>query len=83
MQLVGRVLAVDATTGTVIVDVYPFADFPPGPAGRQLVTRTADLKPTGRLETSAYQRGQILGTHLHDGQPQMGDEVVFPPASPP
>ena len=83
MQLVGRVLAVDATTGTVIVDVYPFADFPPGPPGRVLVTRTADLKPTGRLDTSAYQRGQILGTHLHDGQPQVGDEVVLPPAPPP
>jgi hypothetical protein len=82
LLLVGRVLAVDGTRHTVIVDVSPYASLPTVLAGRVLLARDpGDLHPTARLEASPYLRGLTLGTRLLDGLPVVGDEVVLLPAA--
>jgi hypothetical protein len=80
---VGRVLAVDGTVGTVIVDVSPYAALPADLTGRMLLARhPGDLQPTARLQASAYLRGRTLGTRLVEGRPAVGDEVVLLPPAP-
>ncbi len=80
--VVGHVLDVDASTGNVIIDVAPYAVMPADFSGKIMLTRTeADLRPTAKLEASPYLRGHILGAHLLAGRPNIGDEVVLPPAT--
>ena len=80
--VVGRIIAVDTKSGSVIVEVGAYAVLPPDFAPRILLARTDDLRPTAHLQSSVYLRGRTLGTRLLDGSPQVGDEVVFAPASP-
>ena len=82
VQVLGRVIAVDMRTLSVIVDLAPYVVLPPDYATRTLVSRRDDLQPTARLQSSPYLRGRTLGTRLIAGQPQVGDEVVFPPVAP-
>ena len=79
--VVGHVLAFDASTGNVIIDVAPYAVLPLGFDGLTLLARTDDLQPTAKLQASAYLRGHTLGARLLAGLPAIGDEVVSPPAA--
>jgi hypothetical protein len=45
--------------------------------GAELITRSLDLRPTGRLRTSRYLQGHTLGTLIVAGQPGAGEEVVW------
>ena len=82
VQVVGRVISVDLRSLTVIIELAPFATLPPDFSGRALISRQDDLRPTARLQASAYLRGRILGARLVAGKSQVGDEVVFAPSSP-
>jgi hypothetical protein len=82
VQVVGRVVAVDLRSLTVMIELAPFAVLPSDFSGRTLVSRQDDLRPTARLQASAYLRGRILGARLQAGKSQIGDEVVFAPSSP-
>lgn len=80
--VVGRIITIDPSSKSVLVEVGSFTVLPPDFATRILIARTDDLKPTARLQSSAYLRGRILGTRLIAGSPQLGDEVVCAPANP-
>ena len=75
--IVGRVLAVDATLGFAILDLAPAAPSAALQPGARLIARTEDLRPTARLQVSRHQNGRTLGTVITDGQPAVGDEVIF------
>jgi hypothetical protein len=74
---VGTVLAVDDAQGIVVVELAPDAPAEACAAGSELITRTAELRETGRLQASRQIRGRTLGTRLATGQPSPGDEVVW------
>ncbi|MBC8040712.1 MAG: hypothetical protein H7Y06_09230 [Opitutaceae bacterium] len=82
VQILGRVIAVDQRTLSVIVQLGPYAELPFDFTTRQLIARRDDLQPTARLQSSSYLRGRTLGTRLIAGKPQIGDEVVFLPVAP-
>ncbi|MDF3059051.1 MAG: hypothetical protein K0R17_3266 [Rariglobus sp.] len=82
VQVVGRVIAVDLRTLSVIIELAPYATLPADFSGRILMTRLDDLRPTARLQASSYLRGRTLGARLMAGQPQIGNEVVFVPVVP-
>jgi ABC-type Fe3+-hydroxamate transport system substrate-binding protein len=82
VQVLGRVVALDMRTLSVIVELAPYAVLPGDYATRQLIARRDDLQPTARLQSSPYLRGRTLGTRLVAGKPQVGDEVVFLPVAP-
>jgi hypothetical protein len=82
VQVVGRVISLDLRSLTVVIELSPFAVLPPDFNGRILISRQDDLRPTARLQASAYLRGRILGARLLAGKSQIGDEVVFAPATP-
>lgn len=75
--ILGRIIAIDAAQGFAFVELA--ADSPPSAvaAGTELITRTMDLRETGRLEASRYVRSRTLGTKIVRGQPTPGDEVVW------
>ncbi len=79
--VVGHVLAFDPSTANVIIDVAPYAVLPLGFDGLNMLARTDDLQPTAKLQASAYLRGHTLGARLLAGRPNIGDEVVIPPAT--
>lgn len=81
VQVVGRVIAVDQRTLSVIVQLGPYVELPFDYGTRPLIARRDDLQPTARLQSSPYLRGRTLGTRLVAGQPQVGDEVVFLPVA--
>ena len=76
-QIVGRVLAVDATLGFAIIEIAASAP----PAALQpdalLTTRTDDLRPTAQLRSRGYRSSRTLGSFIIDGQPNLRDEVVY------
>jgi hypothetical protein len=82
VQVLGRIIAVDSRTLSVIVELGPYVELPFDFTTRQLIARRDDLQPTARLQSSPYLRGRTLGTRLLAGQPQVGDEVVFLPVAP-
>ena len=82
VQVVGHVISVDLRSLTVMIELAPFAVLPSDFSGRILISRQDDLRPTARLQASAYLRGRILGARLQAGKSQVGDEVVFAPPSP-
>jgi hypothetical protein len=82
VQVVGRIIAVDSRSLSVIVELAPYAVMPPSYNGSILIARLDDLRPVARLQASAYIRGRTLGTRLLAGNPQVGNEVVFAPISP-
>ena len=82
VQVLGRVIAVDMRTLSVIIDLAPYVSLPGDFATRQLISRRDDHQPTARLQSSPYLRGRTLGARLLAGQPQVGDEVVFLPVTP-
>lgn len=75
--IVGRVIAIDAAQGFAFVELA--ADAPPAAQvdGVELVSRTPELRETGRVRVSRYLRGRTLGTRIIGGQPAPGDEVVW------
>ncbi|MFA6959528.1 MAG: hypothetical protein WC205_02120 [Opitutaceae bacterium] len=79
VQVVGRVIAVDMRTLAVIVELAPYSVLPTNYSDSILISRRDDLQPTARLQGSPYLQGRALGTRLLAGQPQVGDEVIFPP----
>jgi hypothetical protein len=81
VQVLGRVIAVDQRTLSVIVQLGPYVELPFDFATLALISRRDDLQPTARLQSSSYLRGRTLGTRLIAGQPQIGDEVVFLPVA--
>ena len=80
--VVGRITAIDVPSLSVLIEVGAFAALPPDFATRTLISRTDDLSPTARLQSSPYLRGRILGARLLAGAPQVGDEVVCAPTNP-
>ena len=75
--IVGRVIAVDAPQRSAIVEVASDAPAAALDTGAELMVRTLELQPTGKLEVSRYLRGRTLGTKIIAGQPSAGDEVVW------
>jgi len=82
VQVVGRIIAIDLRSLTVVVELGPYATLPPDYGSRALIARHDDLQPTARLQATPYLRGRVLGTRLVAGKPQINDEVVFAPATP-
>ena len=82
VQVVGRIIAIDMRSLTVVVELASHVVMPPDYSGRILISRRDDLQPTARLQASPYLRGRTLGTRLLAGKPQINDEVVFAPAAP-
>ena len=80
--VVGRVIAIEPSSKSVLVEVRAFTVLPPDFATRILISRTDDLRPTARLQSSSYLRGRILGTRLIAGAPHVGDEVMCAPSNP-
>ena len=80
VQVVGRIIAIDLRSLTVVVELSPYTTLPADYSGRVLISRLDDLQPTARLQATPYLRGRTLGTRLVAGKPQMNDEVVFAPA---
>jgi hypothetical protein len=76
-QIVGRVLSIDANLGFAILDLAPTAPAAALQPGARLIARTDDLRPTARLQVSRHRSGRTLGTVITDGQPAVGDEVIF------
>jgi hypothetical protein len=76
-QIVGRVLAVDATLGFAIIEVA--ASAPPAALRPDalLTTRTDDLRPTAQLRSRGYKSSRTLGSFIIDGQPNLRDEVIY------
>lgn len=79
VQVVGRVIAVDMRTLTVVIELAPYAVLPEKFNGRPLISRRDDLRPTARLQASPYLRGRTLGARLVAGTPGIGHEVVLAP----
>jgi len=82
VQVVGRIIAIDLRSLTVVVELGPYVTLPTDYASRVLISRHDDLQPTARLQATSYLRGRTLGTRLVAGKPQLNDEVVFAPATP-
>ena len=78
--VVGRIVSIDPSNLSVLVEVGSVAVLPHDFATRILIARTDQLSSTARLQSSAYIRGRILGTRLIEGCPHVGDEVVCAPA---
>ena len=80
--VVGRISAIDVPSLSVLIEVGAFAALPPDLAKRTRISRTTDLTPTARLQSSSYLRGRILGARLLAGAPRVGDEVVCATTNP-
>lgn len=80
--VVGRISSIDVPSLSVLIEVGAFAALPPDFAKRTLISRTNDLTPTARLQSSSYLRGRILGARLLAGAPRVGDEVVCATTNP-
>lgn len=76
-RVVGQVLATDSAGGLAWVDLGHNPMSAPLTEGTELLTRSLDLRPTGRLRVSRYLQGRTLGTLIVGGQPTTGDEVVW------
>ncbi len=74
-RLVGRVIGVDSTRRFAIVELAASAPAPRPDA--ELIARTDDLRETARLRATRQLRGRTLGTTIVNGQPAIGDEVVW------
>jgi hypothetical protein len=75
--IVGRIIAVDSAKGFAFVDLVTDAPAVIATSEMELITRTLELRETGRLRSSHYLRGRTLGTKIVAGQPSPGDEVVW------
>ena len=78
-KIVGRIVAVDTARGFAFVSLTTTTPAAALVAGGELIVRSDDLRETGRVRTSRYNRGRTLGTQIISGQPKLGDEVVFHP----
>ena len=76
-QIVGRVLAVDATLGFAIIEVAASAPPAAHRPDALLKTRTDDLRPTAQLRSRGYKSTRTLGSFIIDGQPNLRDEVIY------
>lgn len=75
--IIGRVISVDRERGVVIVELAADAPAEVQAAGTELITRTLDLRETGRLRVARFVRGRTLGTTTISGQPAANDEVAW------
>ena len=78
-KIVGRIVAVDTARGFAFVSLTTTTPAAALVEGGELIVRSDDLRETGRVRTSRYNRGRTLGTQIISGQPKLGDEVVFHP----
>jgi len=78
LRPVGRLVAVDETAGTAIVELNRFAALPDTLAATTLFARDREMRPVARLEGTPYQQGLILGVKITEGRAAVGDEVVLP-----
>ena len=76
-KIVGRIVAVDTARGFAFVSLATTTPAAALVEGGELIVRSDDLRETGRVRTSRYNRGRTLGTQIISGQPKLGDEVVF------
>ena len=76
-KIVGRIVAVNTARGFAFVSLTTTTPAAALVAGGELIVRSDDLRETGRVRTSRYNRGRTLGTQIISGQPKLGDEVVF------
>lgn len=75
--IVGRLTAIDAAQGFAFVEIAADAPAAALAPGTELITRTLELRESGRVRTSPFVRGRTLGTLIVAGQPSAGDEVVW------
>lgn len=75
---VGNVLAVDGSRGIAIIELCSESPSTALLDGAPLLTRSLALRETARLTASRFLQGRTLGARIESGQPEPGDEVVFP-----
>jgi hypothetical protein len=75
--ILGRLVAVDPSQHFAFVELAADAPANALSEGTELIVRTSELRETGRLRASRYLRGRTLGTTILNGQPALGDEVVW------
>lgn len=75
--ILGRVIAVDPGRRFAFVELA--SDAPRGATvpETELIARTADLRETARVRATRQLRGRTLGTLIVEGNPGLGDEVVW------
>ena len=75
--ILGRVIALDPPRRFAFVELAPDAPRGATVPDTDLIVRTADLRETARLRTTRQLRGRTLGTLVVEGNPGIGDEVVW------
>jgi hypothetical protein len=79
--VIGRILHVDLSNATAVVELAPGPRSAPFFPGDALIARRLDtLAPTARLRVAPYQSGRMLGVYLVSGTPSPQDEVALAPA---
>jgi len=76
--IVGRVLSVDFLRAFAIIDIAPSTAASAIAPGRELLTRTDDLRVTAQLHATRQLYSRTLGAVITAGTPNVGDEVIFP-----
>ena len=75
--LVGRIVGLDLSRRFAFVELAADAPTPALAEGSEWITRTLDLRETGRVRVSRQVRGRTVGTTIVAGQPAPNDEVVW------
>ena len=75
--ILGRIIAVDTAQHFAFVELAADAPAAAQQEGAELISRSLELRESGRLRVSRYLRGRTLGTTILKGQPATGDEVVW------
>ena len=76
-RIVGVIVAVDADLAFAFVEPSAGAPADALAPGASLLTRSAALVETGRLQATRHRRSRTLGTRILAGRPAVGDEVVW------
>ena len=75
--IVGRIVGLDLDRRFAFVELAADAPTPALAEGNEWITRTLDLRETGRVRVSRQVRGRTVGTTIVAGQPAPNDEVVW------
>jgi hypothetical protein len=75
--IVGRIVGLDLARRFAFVELSADAPATALAEGNEWITRTLDLRETGRVRVSRQVRGRTVGTTIVSGQPASNDEVVW------
>jgi len=75
--IVGRIVALDPARRFAFIELHADAPTVALAEGSEWITRTPDLRETGRVRVSRQVRGRTVGTFIVTGQPAPNDEVVW------